>query len=72
MTKQNPESTDTAAHAAFLFVEELIDLLVEKNVLTNSDRGLLFSLVIKRLSQNGSEAKQRAATFLTGRKFGDK
>ena len=54
-------------YLAFALVDDLIDLLIQKGVLTNADRSVMLRACATRLSQNGNPMGQRCAQFITER-----
>jgi hypothetical protein len=65
MTDATPQNDEESAYLAYVMADELINLFVKKNILSEDDRRSLFEIVVKRLLHNGSDSKQRAAAFLS-------
>lgn len=70
MTETMPQNAEEAAYAAFAMIDELINLLADRNVLDPLSLNLLFESVAKRLSQESNFASNRAAHFVADRMSG--
>jgi hypothetical protein len=64
MTLSVPPNSDEAAFVAFVMIDELVDLLVGKGVISNADAGYFYGEVAERLRQGGP-ASQSASKFVS-------
>jgi hypothetical protein len=67
-----PQNTTEAAYIAFALVDELIDLLVSRNLLDALSVNSLFETVAERLTQENNLCVNRAAQFVADRVAGEK
>jgi uncharacterized protein YprB with RNaseH-like and TPR domain len=70
MPETMPQNTTEAAYIAFALVDELLDLLVSRNLLDALSVKSLFESVTERLLQENNLGVNRAAQFVANRMSG--
>ncbi len=67
MILNSPGDPASASYMALAAVDELIELLVSRKIISESDCTLLVGSIVNRLSQANNHDSKRAASFLAGR-----
>lgn len=66
MTAAVPGNGNETAYLAFALIDELIDLLVRKGVVTNAEIADSLGAVVVRLGETSNHDAKRASQFLAG------
>jgi hypothetical protein len=64
MTLPTPQNSEEASYLAIATVSELLNLLIKKGILSESDIAAMLRLVADRLEKSPNFGSQRAARFL--------
>jgi hypothetical protein len=70
MTLPTPQNPEEASYLAVATVRELLNLLINKGVLSKSDITTMLGLAAERLKKENNSVSQRAARLLTERMGG--
>lgn len=70
MAMPTAQNGDEAAYAASAILDELIDLLVDKNLISHDDVKRILERATERLSNENSHAANRASNFLAATRNG--